>query len=485
MTFHDLLHDIQEDLCRENIAALKFLCHDFIPQRIQQRIVDGCDLFVELQNRNVLAADDTFLLAELLYKINRNDLLKKYLKLKREKVEEELCVAGKAKINPYRKLLFDLSLDITEEELKRVKFLLAPELKRSPLEQDVTILEVLIRMEKKGILEEGKLEYLKNICGQIRVDLVKKIENYEQQMKDLQQQGTQPLEMSFSQVNFNEDTYACRTVTTLVFNDEVYKMESRPCGYCVIINNFDFKKSRESTGGKMLKDRPGTHKDGDDLRSTFEWLHFEVDVHTDLTAENILLTVEDYKRKDHRERDCFVFCILTHGEKGTVYGTDGQSVPISDITSCFTGKNCPSLVGKPKVFFIQACRGRREQEGVPVDTDCKDSSFDPQPESDAIPSGDIIPIWADYLVGFSTMEEYVSFRDKKKGSFYIESLCKYLQQCCPRKEDILSILTKVNNEVSQKFQKQMPEPKFTLTKKLIFPASPTEYPGTAAVLKRI
>uniref|UniRef100_H3A2R2 Caspase-8 n=1 Tax=Latimeria chalumnae TaxID=7897 RepID=H3A2R2_LATCH len=480
MTFHDLLHDIQEDLCRENIAALKFLCHDFIPQRIQQRIVDGCDLFVELQNRNVLAADDTFLLAELLYKINRNDLLKKYLKLKREKVEEELCVAGKAKINPYRKLLFDLSLDITEEELKRVKFLLAPELKRSPLEQDVTILEVLIRMEKKGILEEGKLEYLKNICGQIRVDLVKKIENYEQQISQQRLVFQDAVSLSppppFSFLSLkvlsecNTNLHKTKQTNKGQMNDEVYKMESRPCGYCVIINNFDFKKSRESTGGKMLKDRPGTHKDGDDLRSTFEWLHFEVDVHTDLTAENILLTVEDYKRKDHRERDCFVFCILTHGEKGTVYGTDGQSVPISDITSCFTGKNCPSLVGKPKVFFIQACRGRREQEGVPVDTDCKDSSFDPQPESDAIPSGDIIPIWADYLVGFSTMEEYVSFRDKKKGSFYIESLCKYLQQCCPRKEDILSILTKVNNEVSQKFQKQMPEPKFTLTKKLIFPA---------------
>lgn len=48
----------------------------------------------------------------------------------------------------------------------------------------------------------------------------------------------------------------------------------------------------------------------------------------------------------------------------------------------------------------------------------------------------------------------------------------FLSAFFDRKEDILSILTKVNREVSLKRlrgRKQMPEPRYTLTKKLVLP----------------
>ena len=45
--------------------------------------------------------------------------------------------------------------------------------------------------------------------------------------------------------------------------------------------------------------------------------------------------------------------ILSHGEDaGIVYGTDG-SINIDLLTAPFKGNNCPSLVGKPKLFVIQ------------------------------------------------------------------------------------------------------------------------------------
>lgn len=42
---------------------------------------------------------------------------------------------------------------------------------------------------------------------------------------------------------------------------------------------------------------------------------------------------------------------------GAVYGVDGKDVTVQEITNYLNGKNCPSLQGKPKLFFIQACGG--------------------------------------------------------------------------------------------------------------------------------
>lgn len=42
---------------------------------------------------------------------------------------------------------------------------------------------------------------------------------------------------------------------------------------------------------------------------------------------------------------------------GGVYGTDGKPIPIEKIVNYFNGSSCPSLRGKPKLFFIQACGG--------------------------------------------------------------------------------------------------------------------------------
>ncbi len=64
--------------------------------------------------------------------------------------------------------------------------------------------------------------------------------------------------------------------------------------------------------------------------------------------------------EDHSESSCFACVLLSHGEEGMVYGTDG-AMPIKSMTSLFKGDVCKSLVGKPKLFFIQV-RGAGPQE---------------------------------------------------------------------------------------------------------------------------
>lgn len=67
--------------------------------------------------------------------------------------------------------------------------------------------------------------------------------------------------------------------------------------------------------------------------------------------------VEKLRNYNHSMYDCFIIAILSHGDEGAIYGTDGDLVTLEDIMYQFGANRCPTLSGKPKLFFVQACRG--------------------------------------------------------------------------------------------------------------------------------
>ena len=75
-----------------------------------------------------------------------------------------------------------------------------------------------------------------------------------------------------------------------------------------------------------------------------------------LTFQHIISTCEEEGRKNY-ESKVFVLCVLSHGEKGAVYGEDGEPVTIEHLETIFDGNHCKQLATKPKVFLIQACQG--------------------------------------------------------------------------------------------------------------------------------
>lgn len=185
----------------------------------------------------------------------------------------------------------------------------------------------------------------------------------------------------------------------------------------------------------------------------------------------MLSVFRELSRRDHSQMDCVVCCVLSHGVEGSVYGVDGSIIKINYLTDPFNGLKCPSLAGKPKLFFIQACQGINEQSAVYIESDSPAYSF---LCSDAVTTKDGIPSSADFLLGMATVPSFVSFRDKIRGTWFIQSLCQNLAQMVPRECDLMSILTKVNADVSQKSdesgqRKQMPQPAFSLRKKVVFP----------------
>lgn len=86
-------------------------------------------------------------------------------------------------------------------------------------------------------------------------------------------------------------------------------------------------------------------------------------MYENLTYETILRTLKSISKSDFSKYDGFVMCILSHGDRNVIYTTDSIPLPLDVIKACFDGVNCPALVNKPKLFFMQACQGARNAPG--------------------------------------------------------------------------------------------------------------------------
>ncbi|XP_076733165.1 caspase-8 isoform X2 [Maylandia zebra] len=245
---------------------------------------------------------------------------------------------------------------------------------------------------------------------------------------------------------------------------DYYTLTHNPRGWCVVFNNEIF------TGG--LNNRKGTQEDADTLKEVFTRLGFQVKIHNNCTAEQMEKKINDLGKNNFKSDDGLVVFVLSHGEKGCVFGTDGGKVFLKELTDPFTSGRAPTLTGKPKLFFIQACQGDGYQKGYrPCSREDENRKKEAWQADASIPD-ETVPELADFLIGMSTVEECKSFRNKRTGSIYIQELCKQLKIAAESQvmDDILTVLTRVNREISKgEFlsYKQMPEPKYTLTKKLV------------------
>ena len=169
-----------------------------------------------------------------------------------------------------------------------------------------------------------------------------------------------------------------------------YPMRNRPRGIALIISNEHFQ------GNPDLRDRQGNQKDVDQLRELWEFLHFEVIVRAELQSHEMYDCMRGISTMDHSNFDCFVCCLLSHGANGRIYGTDSKLVEINDITAMFKGVACPSLANKPKLFFIQACRGQDLDQGAWIEADAVESSPEDAMRNNAEPNE------SHFLLGYAT-----------------------------------------------------------------------------------
>ncbi|XP_074656845.1 uncharacterized protein LOC141910044 [Tubulanus polymorphus] len=235
-----------------------------------------------------------------------------------------------------------------------------------------------------------------------------------------------------------------------------YNMNHEHRGLALIISNKVFDTS---------KNRIGTEFDVESLREVLSDLGFEVVVRKNLTAKEMKSKMREAAADPiHRESDAFVCAILSHGEKGDkVMGKDCNTVRVEELIEPFKGNACEALAGKPKLFFIQACRGDGTDGGVVADSMTIDAN-----------EGLRIPNEADVLIAYATIPGYVAWRNEEEGSWYIQTLCEVLKERS-RSLDLVKMLTLVGDKVAAKVNKkenneykQMPCVVTTLRKDLYF-----------------
>uniref|UniRef100_A0A3B3ZG64 Caspase-3 n=1 Tax=Periophthalmus magnuspinnatus TaxID=409849 RepID=A0A3B3ZG64_9GOBI len=241
----------------------------------------------------------------------------------------------------------------------------------------------------------------------------------------------------------------------------IYRTDFPCVGLCLIINNKNFHRS---TG---MSTRNGTDVDAAAVMETFIKLGYKLIVATDLSVQKLKDKLKSVSEEDHSKYASFVCVILSHGDEGVIFGTDGCE-KLDVLTRFFKGDRCRSLVGKPKLFFIQACRGGEFDGGI--ETDSVDAAVDP--------STDRIPVEADFLYAYSTAPGYYSWRNTYNGSWFIQSLCEVLEK--HRDLELMQIMTRVNRKVAYHFESSSNLPGFSgkkqipcivsmLTKEFFFP----------------
>ncbi|XP_078022358.1 caspase-6-like isoform X3 [Epinephelus lanceolatus] len=251
---------------------------------------------------------------------------------------------------------------------------------------------------------------------------------------------------------------------------EEYKMDNKRRGLALIFNQERFL---------YYKERRGTEADRDNLEKRLMELNFEVKTYNDLRQVKVLGRLKEAAEADHSDADCFLLVFLSHGEKDHVKTYDDK-ISIEDITSLFKGDKCRSLVGKPKIFIFQACRGQMYDDPVTACGGAGGAHSVLETNEEVVEAGGVhtLPAGADFIMCYSVAEGYFSLRETIKGSWYIQDLCELLQEYGNSLE-FAELLTMVNRKVSMRSveksrdrnaigKKQVPCFASMLTKKLYF-----------------
>lgn len=260
----------------------------------------------------------------------------------------------------------------------------------------------------------------------------------------------------------NTPVYPCSQEFYLSHYERSYKMTCTPRGLALVISNVEF----DPLAAPDLDTRKGGEVDDEVLRKVFTELDYMVTVQRNLTAQDMRVCIESFSRRaEHRTLDSCVLCLLSHGVEGAVYGTDGQLLQLDWVFESFDNAHCPLLQNKPKMFFIQACRGEDMDCGVeqidgPTRTcspSCEqlDAGREGQGDTTLRQKEDLgrprikLPQRSDMICGFASLKGTAAMRNTKRGSWFIQDINTVLRL---RAKDthLADMLVQVNGRIKER-----------------------------------
>ncbi|XP_037998293.1 CASP8 and FADD-like apoptosis regulator [Motacilla alba alba] len=474
-----LIHQIQEELDKEEEETMVFLCRDLAPDLAN---ADLKEILVALNEREKLT---TLGLSELLYRVKRFDLLRRILNTEKATVEAHLARSLRL-IPDYRVLMVEINENLEKDEVGSLGFLLRDYAPRMKMAKDKSFLALIIDLEKLNLVAPNQLDLIENCFRSIhRIDLIRKIQMYKHEAS-VSSIHCQPVYVNAHQAslpNFNlidppyhsgiqnESMENLQNGSSLTLaaaeplhmsieesgsvphkmSDDTYRMQSQPLGICLIIDCIG--------------------NDTDVLEETFRGLGYDVHCHRYLNMNSMNQTVLEVARwQKHKNYDSFVCILVSRGNSESIFCTDHafSGFPLEQIKKYFTADSCPGLLGKPKLFFIQSyvvpeneqeCTSLLEVDGNAENIRAKVS----------IPhTADIF--WSHCKVDVSTLEQ-----SPTSPSYYLRGLAEILRNPYKRKLCVLGIHMELNKKVYDWNMTADPSQQYslllqhTLRKKLFFP----------------
>ncbi|NXH56114.1 CFLAR regulator, partial [Rhabdornis inornatus] len=442
-----VIHQIQEELDKEEEEMMVFLCRDLAPDLAT---ADLKEILVALNEREKLTPVG---LSELLYRVKRFDLLRRVLNTEKATVEAHL--AGSLRLIPdYRVLMVEINENLEKEEVGSLGFLLRDYAPRMKMAKDKSFLALIIDLEKLNLVAPNQLDLIENCFRSIhRIDLIRKIQKYKHEAS-VSSVHSQPVYVNAHQASLpnlnlidppyhsgNENTEKLQNGSSLSLaepvhmsvqesgsvphkmSDDSYRMQSQPLGICLIIDCIG--------------------NDTDVLEETFRGLGYDVHCHRYLNINSMNQTLLEVARwQKHRNCDSFICILVSRGNSQSIFCTDHtfSGFPLEQIKKYFTADSCPGLLGKPKLFFIQSyVVPETEQECTSLlEVDGKGENISAEV---TIPhAADIF--WSHCKVDVSTLEQ-----SPTSPSYYLRCLAELLRNPYKRKLCILAIHMELNKKV--------------------------------------
>jgi caspase 7 len=252
---------------------------------------------------------------------------------------------------------------------------------------------------------------------------------------------------------------------------KIYDMNHEKRGIALVINISEYDPT--PTNEEKQKERVWSKKDVKNLKQTLEYLEFDLKMEENLTKSELENVLKEQAEKSHENYDCFLCVVMSHGIDDHIVTRDNQLISFADIMAPI--KSCKTLIGKPKLFFFQACRGKNELESILRDqlppisqsrtssaSSVKSSQIARMSDSTNLQNkkfSELPPIQSEYesdlLVYFSTLPGHLSWsnNDPKEGTIFIKSVCDVFNDAYKNIPDNLSLaqmVNRINNELSSK-----------------------------------
>ena len=218
--------------------------------------------------------------------------------------------------------------------------------------------------------------------------------------------------------------------------DKAYPIDYSKPGTVIIFNNKNFSHPN-------YRDRDGSEQDVRELCNVFRNLKYNVpSPYINQTESQMRSAINQYVNTDYSSYGSLLIFIMSHGSNTKIISSDCKEIDLNEFINPL--KKNFTLTEKPKLFFIQACRGSKKMKSseADIETDDAENILSKYYDDERRP-----PREADFLFSYSTVEDFLSLRDPDDGSWFIQILCKAINE--GDNKDIYHILTFVHGEVSK------------------------------------